>query len=94
MNRRDFLRGVIVAAPAVILTPGLLMKVRPFPRTWAHQVAFNNTQVRLWLEEANDILQRMEFVEQPDIGLTVARSVVRTGLPTALWRKLVLPEGA
>jgi hypothetical protein len=29
MNRRSFLRGAVVLAPAVILTPGLLMPVRP-----------------------------------------------------------------
>lgn len=29
MNRRSFLRGAVLAAPAVILTPGLLMPVRP-----------------------------------------------------------------
>lgn len=65
MNRRDFLRGVIVAAPAVILTPGLLMKIKPREIIKPNLILFgqpevmgfvdgnvlNATEVRAWMAE-------------------------------------------
>jgi hypothetical protein len=40
MNRRGFLKAVGVAAPAVILTPGLLMPVR---KLWTPDVLFTQS---------------------------------------------------
>ena len=54
MNRRSFLRGTAVLAPAVILTPGLLMQVRPLAYV-AHGGVLVHPEVDAWLTEVERI---------------------------------------
>lgn len=90
MNRRDFLRGVIVLAPAVILTPGLLMRVKPI-------VLPNEEEIVRLLTETNDILRGMPFHVTVRTGLPSAywhqlQDAMWPRHPCAYERRLVIPE--
>lgn len=81
MSRRGFLKAAIAVAPAVILTPGLLMKVRPYG---VSPTASALDDVRRLLGATNEVLRDMAWT-RPDI---VGYVTVRTGLPLAAWRAL------
>lgn len=57
----------MIAAPAVILTPGLLMKVRPLrtPRSPLNTIIFPGNRIYEIVKETNEILDSMVWVVRP-----------------------------
>jgi hypothetical protein len=66
MNRRSFLRGVALAAPAVILTPGLLMPVRKLSTERSFVVFGETTIERMTATEVLE-LQRQALLRMANL---------------------------
>ena len=73
MDRRSFLRSLVVAAPAVIVTPGLLMRVsalEPLPMEPEHWFAFGRRAY--WVDDGSNILRSIPTSVSPE-GLMMVK---------------------
>jgi hypothetical protein len=97
LGRRGLIAGfaAVLAAPAVVRTPGLLMPVRSVPSLslteWAsrHSNGLINREIIELLSRSNDLLAEMPWVETPT--LKVSSRLWQVGsFTTEIWSRAVL----